>query len=68
MIFLKQGNGHNDKHDYYGKCGWKEEMIFKNILLHCFGVEIRSSSHWLWGYEVVPMLKSEKHLEKTLKW
>jgi hypothetical protein len=44
----------------------KRKMVFKNSLLQCLGVEIISSSHWLWGYEVVPILENEKHPQKNI--
>jgi hypothetical protein len=42
---------------------WFLEIVCCNVLV----VEIKSSSDWFWGYEVVPIFESEKHLQKNTR-
>lgn len=42
---------------------WFLKIVCCNVLV----VEIKSFFDWLWGYEVVPILESEKNLQKNIR-
>jgi len=44
-----------------------DKKICNLLFFLFFAIKTRSSSHWLWGHEVVPILKGEEHSKKALE-